>query len=1408
MTYKLGIDIGSTTIKIAVVSEKDLLFERYRRHHSNIKETLLSLIEEARQELGATAPINCRTMITGSGGLSLAAWVGVPFVQEVIAVSDAIDYYAPETDVAIEIGGEDAKIIYFGQTIEQRMNGICAGGTGSFIDQMAELLNTDASGLNELAKEGQTIYPIAARCGVFAKSDLQPLINEGTSRPDLAVSIFQSIVIQIISGLACGKPIRGNIAFLGGPLHFLSELRERFIDVLGLTSKEIIAPENAHLYAALGSAFRAEKEGFELSMDDLIKNLQREQELPLEIERLSPLFAEEGDYKAFKERHSQYIVPKAELDDYTGDCFLGLDAGSTTTKAVLIGEDGTLLHTFYSNNEGDPVQVARRALTEIYEKLPPTTNIRYSCVTGYGENLLQAAFGIDTGEIETIAHYRAAAFFNPKVDFILDIGGQDMKALRIKDGVIDSILLNEACSAGCGSFLDNFSRSLGLPIEEFASKSLFAESPVDLGSRCTVFMNSRVKQAQKEGAAVADISSGLAYSVIKNALQKVIKITDPTQLGEHIVVQGGTFYNEAVLRAFELISEKEAARPDIAGLMGAFGAAVLAKERAGEESSLLNPEALVSFKVNTSHARCKLCENTCLLTVNQFETAESKEKFISGNRCERPLGKSIEELSAPNLYAEKYARVFDYTPLSEEEAHGTVGLPRVMNMYENYPLWFTFFTELGYRVVPSPRSSRALYEKGIESIPSESECYPAKLAHGHVKALIDQGIDYIFYPSITYEQKTVAGADQSYNCPIIISYPENIKNNMEELTDEDIRFHNPFLNLNDKKSLEARLIEEFPHFPKEKVKIALEKALDEQEKYRRDITAMGDRALARIEKEGFLGIVLAGRPYHTDPEINHGIAEMVASYGIAVLSEDATAHLGEVERPLGVLDQWAYQSRLYASAHWVRTRADIDMVQLISFGCGIDAVTSDEVQEILEAAGKTYTLLKIDEVSSLGSARIRIRSLLATLYERKSQNWTPQEPKPRRTRKVFTKKMRAEHTIITPQMAPLHFDILKEAFNSSGYNLVILPALEKESIATGLRYVNNDACYPALVVVGQILNALNSGEYDLDKVSVVMTQTGGGCRASNYVGFIRKALARANMEHIPVVALSTSGPEDNPGISVGPILINKAVQAIIYGDLLSQMLYRTRPYEIDPGSADRLYEKWNSICKRAVTKGTGFKKNIRGMVKDFENLPLYHITKPKVAVVGEILVKYHPTANNDIITLLEKEDAEVVVPDFLDFFLYGAYNTNFESRYLGGSKSKQFVGNMIISVIEKYRSPVREALANSRRFIPPMPIDELGELAKPIVSLGHMTGEGWFLTAEMAKFIEHGVENIVCVQPFACLPNHVVGKGVIKALHNKYPRANIVAVDYDPGASEVNQLNRIKLMLSAAWRNLEKKVAV
>ena len=1259
--HTLGIDIGSTTVKIAVLdSNNDVLFSDYERHFANIQETLSDLLGRAIYKLGQ---IKVSPMITGSGGLTLAKHLGVPFVQEVVAVSTALQDYAPQTDVAIELGGEDAKIIYFENgNIEQRMNGICAGGTGSFIDQMASLLQTDATGLNEYAKKYKALYTIAARCGVFAKTDIQPLINDGATKEDLSASIFQAVVNQTISGLACGKPIRGHVAFLGGPLHFLSELREAFIRTLKLDDEHIIAPKYSHLFAAVGSALNSKKDVV-TSLGEMQKKLDAHIEMDFEVERMQPLFSSEADYNEFKNRHAKHQVPVGDLASYRGNAYLGIDAGSTTTKAALVGEDGTLLYSFYHGNDGDPLGTTIGAIKDIYSQLPEGVQIVHSCSTGYGEALIKAALLLDEGEVETVSHYYAASFFEPDVDCILDIGGQDMKCIKIKNQTVDSVQLNEACSSGCGSFIETFAKSLNYTVEDFAHEALFAKHPIDLGTRCTVFMNSKVKQAQKEGAEVSDISAGLAYSVIKNALFKVIKVSDASELGKKIVVQGGTFYNDAVLRSFETIAGCQAIRPDIAGIMGAFGAALIARERYGfkecKNTTMLSIDEINELTYTTSMAKCNGCTNNCRLTINKFSGGR---RFISGNRCERGLGKEKAKSDVPNLFAYKNERYFGYTPLDPSEAkRGTVGIPRVLNMYENYPFWFTFFTKLGYHVLLSPASTHKIYELGIESIPSESECYPAKLAHGHVQWLINQGADFIFYPCIPYERGEFADADNHYNCPIVTSYAENIKNNMDPIVHGEVDFMNPFLALTSEKTITDGLVREFTsakNLPAEEIKNAAHAAWEELAACRQDIRKKGEETLAYMEKTGTRGIVLAGRPYHYDPEVNHGIPEMITSYGLAVLTEDSISHLNPVERPLIVMDQWMYHSRLYAAANFVKTRDDLDLIQLNSFGCGLDAVTTDAVADILTGSDKIYTSLKIDEVNNLGAARIRIRSLLAAIRVRE-QKHMERTIRPANIEKIpFTKEMKETYTILCPQMSPIHFSLIEPAFQEAGYKLEVLKNDNKHAVDMGLKYVNNDACYPSLMVVGQIMEAILSGKYDTDHLAVIISQTGGGCRASNYIGFIRRALKKAGYGHIPVISINLSGLESNPGFKITLPLVLKGVYGLIFGDLFMRCLYRVRPYEAVPGSANTMHKKWEKTVIEFIKKGYPsrheFKRLCRQIVEDFDSLPLKDVKKPRVGVVGEILVKFLPAANNYLVDLLEQEGAEAVVPDLTDFLLYSS----------------------------------------------------------------------------------------------------------------------------------------------------------
>lgn len=1681
---RVGLDIGSTTVKAVVLDQsdslKDTLFSDYRRHHANVRATVAGLLVDIHKKLvdlgRGDEPI--RLSITGSGGLALADNLHVPFIQEVIAETEAIDKEYPQADVIIELGGEDAKITYLKPTPEQRMNGSCAGGTGAFIDQMSTLLDTDAAGLNEMAKSYENLYPIASRCGVFAKTDLQPLINDGAAKPDLAASIFTAVATQTIAGLASGRPIHGTVIFLGGPLFFMSELRAAFQRALEGKVDEFIVPTDAHLYVAYGSALQADTDSddqghhFEAyTCDEILKRLDELKNLPSNTPTMPPLFPTEADREDFNKRHHKEHIHIGTLEGAHGPHFLGIDAGSTTIKATLVNDDREIVWSSYANNEGSPLTAAINIVKKIQSELPEGAWIARSCATGYGEGLITTGLHLDEGVVETMAHYRGAEMVSPGVTAVIDIGGQDMKYLAITDGVIDSIAVNEACSSGCGSFLQTFAMSMGLTIQEFTQKALASTHPVDLGSRCTVFMNSSVKQAQKEGASIEDIAAGLCYSVVRNALYKVIKLRDSGELGDTVVVQGGTFLNDAVLRAFELLTEREVTRPNIAGLMGAFGAALTARmhyediadddnahvgadgrsvdaaaaeeSAAGDEpnaaahageivvdgvrhtvSSILTGEALNEMSMTTERDVCKLCQNHCKLTITTFSDGS---RFVTGNRCERGGDAKKKRSDRPNLYDYKYKRCFAYRRLTDKNAtRGEIGIPRALNMYENYPFWFTLLTSLGFKVMISGRSSHELFETGIESIASENICYPAKLVHGHIKWLLNKGMKTIFYPCVSYEDNLVPNTDNHYNCPVVANYPLVVGANMPELRDPDVRYMHPYFNLANHELMVDRIVEEFAwaSVSREEAETAVKAAYAEDKVFKHDVQQEGLKALAYMKEHDCRGIVLAGRPYHIDPEINHGIPETICALGMVVLSEDSICELQPGEKldltdflsegeedprkknangfrhvddrkvtvnrmPLRVTNQWAYHSRLYAAAHFVASYPGLELVQLNSFGCGLDAITTDQVAEILADKADVYTLLKIDEVSNLGAAKIRLRSLKAAVEEREAnkarmakaalatsdESGSAESDAPRNAahaaaqaaarkaqeqaesdlataqaalaeaqaavaaaeakvkaadrpvdaadagsdaaapanapkstgfrktgskaptpgrqvlldatmaanpkltkamrdaskraakrdiadvrlaalgdgttndaanaksksaksksghnnatmsryahREKFVKDMKKDYTIVAPQMSPIHFSLVESVIRSGGYKFDILKHASREDVETGLKYVNNDACYPAIMVIGQLIDAILEGKYDPDKVCLAITQTGGMCRATNYFGLIRKALIDAGYPQIPVIAISTQGLEDNPGFKVTPALLHRTVKALILGDLLMKCLYRVRPYEVEKGAANRLYEQWDVIVREAL-EHHGFSKTAaktpwlkrrylpypvlaREIVKSFDALPLKDVPrKVRVGVVGEILVKYQPDANNHVVDVIESQDCEAVVPGIMEFMTTRPYITDWNEKYLGTGGNKTLYALMRWS-LDRYNAPIKAAIATSHgKFKQDDPMPELVEKAAEVTSIGVQAGEGWLLTAEILELIEQGCPNVICAQPFACLPNHVTGRGMFGKIRRLHPEANIVSIDYDPGASEANQLNRIKLMVAAAKKAHKAKFA-
>ena len=1397
---KVGIDIGSTTIKLVVMDEERLVFKNYARHFSEIGSALTNSLTSLKNIIGEKT---FKIALAGSAGMGIAKKISLPFVQEVIACQTAVEKFIPQTDTVVELGGEDAKIIYLGNAPEIRMNGVCAGGTGSFIDHMASLLSTDALGLNALAEKGKQIYTIASRCGVFAKTDIQALMNDGAKKADIALSIFQAVVNQTIGNLAQGRPITGKVAFLGGPLHFLPELKKRFVETLGLSKEEVVDTPDGNFFVATGAALSDEAK--EISVDNLEDSIKKSEEVAKTETRKADfiLFKDATDYEKFRARHDKAKVKRGDLQTYRGKIFVGIDAGSTTTKICAIGEDKQILYTNYGSNEGAPLKIVVKQIRDLYEKIPSTAQIAGVFTTGYGEAIVKAALHADGSEVETFAHLTAAQEFCPEVSFVLDIGGQDMKCFFVKDGTIGNITLNEACSAGCGSFIQNFAQGLNMTVGDFAGKALTSSAPVDLGTRCTVFMNSKVKQAQKEGATVNDISAGIALSVIKNALFKVMQLKNVDDLGENIVVQGGTFYNDAVLRSIEEILHREVIRPDIAGLMGAYGAAILAMRNAqcvmrNENSSLLSPEQLENFSVVTKSYRCGRCGNNCLITMQKFPDGG---KYFTGNRCERGVGgKPKTQSEIPNAYAYKYQRVFDYQPL-ENPVRGSIGIPRTLNIYEDYPFWHTFLTELGYRVELSAKSSAQIFYKGISTIPSDSLCYPAKLAHGHIMDLVERGLKKIFYPCEPYNFDT--RSDNFYNCPIVASYPENIRNNMDVLKDHGIKFIQPFLPVHDLKKLKKRLAEEFSSegVTAKEISLAVDKAAVEMENYRRDIQKFGDELLKRLEQTGEHAILLVGRPYHIDPEINHGIAEMIQSYNLPILSEDCVYHT-KIDAPqISVVNQWSYHARLYHAAQFAAENPNVTLIQLSSFGCGLDALTIEQVKEILESHGRIYTMIKLDEVSNLGAARIRLRSLLAALKEKTPVTYSPKKfPE----RPHFTPDCKTKHTILAPQMAPIHFELIQTVLQKYGYR-VLIPALpDKAAIDLGLRYVNNEMCYPAIVITGQMLAALKSGECDPDNTSIILFQTCGGCRATNYISVLRRALKFAGFGQVPVFACYGL-PDETDSFILSRDCLMDTIKASVYGDLLMNVSNRMRPYELRRGETDKLFAEWMTIAKADLVDGNylSYRKNIKEIVRQFDAIPIdENLIKPKVGVVGEILVKYHPVANNFLEKILHEEGAEVVMPDFVDFFLYIAHDAIVKRELLGGSRRDKIFAEIFIQLIEFFRRPMKNALLKSKHFRAPRSIKETARLASQFVSTGNLNGEGWFLTGEMVRLIVEGIENVVCLQPFACLPNHLTGKGVMHTLRQNFDRANIVAIDCEAGSSEVNQLNRIKLMLSIAKKVL------
>lgn len=1401
----LGIDIGSTTVKYALVDEnKKIIASRYERHKSAVVKTLKILLADLSQKVPCG---HARLRLAGSGALGLSKKTSVGFVQEVVAAGSFLRANDPLLDVAVELGGEDAKIIYLTQGVELRMNEACAGGTGAFIDQMASLLKTDPIGLDQLAQNARHSHPIASRCGVFAKTDVVALLNSGVPREEIARSIFEAVADQAISGLACGRPIEGRVAFLGGPLHFLPQLALAFERKLKAPGTEFEHFGNAQYAVAYGAALDAldNPQESETTLKDFLQVLAGIDTIEGEADRLAPFFESEKELEDFRKRHASHRAKRANLDEAKGDLFLGIDLGSTTVKLALIDEDGAILKDWYDHNEGDPLPKLIPKVLELKAQIPACARIRSICTTGYGASLAQAALGTQFNEVETLAHQRAAVAFDPLTSYVIDIGGQDMKCLKVTGGAISDVKLNEACSSGCGSFIETYAKQLGLKLSDFVQKALHAKHPCDLGTRCTVFMNSKVKQAQSAGASVEDITAGLCHSIVLNALHKVLRIADTKQLGDHVLVQGGTFLNDAILRAFELYIGKEVIRPDIAGLMGAYGAALIAKERTTADTALLDlsEKALDLSNVKTTEFRCKSCNNHCLLTLHRFA---SGQKHVSGNRCDFAL-KGAEEKVGEHFIDKKCALLFNRTPLEADSApRGTIGIPRVLNIYEHYPYWFELFTKLNFHVELSPYSDHYIAGLGIESIPSQSLCLPAKLAHGHVTWLAKKGVKEIWLPCVPKERTNFANVPGRFSCPVVGGYPEALKLNFE-CTHPESKLLTPFVDLNEAQTVIKAVHEAFPEIAVAEIKEAVKSAENAQQTYQRQIRQMGEKCFRDHEISKAPLVVIASHPYHMDPFINHGICTLIASMGVDIVTEDSIAHLAADTASLDVIDQWTFHSRLYRAAEMVRDKPWAELVQLVSFGCGLDAITSEQVRRIMEPAGKLYTMLKIDEGDTLGAARIRLRSLFAAVKDRKQIKSEISEAPVRWYKKAETKSVNAKavKTIYVPQMAPIHFPILESALKSLGYRVKLLPKVSHEAIQLGLRYVNNDACYPAIVVIGQLLDTVLSKDFDRKTSALLLAQTCGPCRATNYSTLLKWALRDLDMDDLPVITISTHKITGTEHLPLGFKGINRIALGVLYGDLLQKLYLKVRAYEKIPGSAQKLLQKWQAAAIRDIDQGKrALRANVQQIVSDFAAVETLDVKKPQVGIVGEILLKYHPQANLDILEALFAEGAEPRLGDISSFLLYCLYDPVFQAKALKGPKLQAFASSFLLDYFESLRKIANDALARAGFSTMPTLKEHLARL-KSLMSPAQQAGEGWLLTAEMVEFLETGAENVLCLQPFACLPNHITGKGVMRVLRQMYPEANLCAIDFEAGTSHANFTNRLKLFMAQAKDNLKAK---
>ncbi len=1402
---RLGIDLGSSTAKIVVLSENNIMqYKRYQRHNGRIKEMVQEMLGKLHDLYPST---KFHVQMTGSAGMGLARRIDVPFVQEVVALTEAIRTLHPDAATFIELGGEDAKIVLFhpNQAPEMKMNGSCAGGTGSFIDQMATLLHVDMPTLNEMAHNATKKLYIASRCGVFAKTDVQALLNKGESKEDIARAVFLAVANQTMTTLLAGAEIRQKILFAGGPLTFLPELRRAFIQTLQRPESDFVLPDNSEVLVAVGAAIKAGRDGREMTITQLLNALQNEKKGLQTIRTLEPLFKSKQEHIKFKHRHNELNIPRladAEIKNVR-EMYLGIDAGSTTTKLILIDEKNRIIDQYYSNNFGSPLQVALKGLQKFKRHLT-NGRLKAAFATGYGEEFICVALNLDGGIVETMAHFTAGSLFNKELSYIVDVGGQDIKSIKVENGVVTDIKLNEACSSGTGSFIQTFADSLNLTLDEFVQQALYAEHPVDLGTRCSVFMNSKVKEALKDGISVSDIAAGLAFSVVKNALYKVIQIKSTDELGNAIFVQGGTFKNDAVLRAFELLTGKQVFRLNISEYMGSFGAALYAKYYFKQ-----HPGVKTRFKIDVMERTdvtkktfaCKGCGNHC--SVTRF-TFSNNNKFYTGNRCERFFSnKSSGQRIEMNFFRDKEDIIFnaeqhylDASALPENDAKmPVIGIPRILSVYEHYPFFYSFFRKLGFKVVLSDNTNKEMYYRGLRSVAADNLCLPAKVANGHIFDLMDKKVDRIFIPSIVFERKEADDSKNSYNCPIVTGYGEVLKRTIK--TDIPIdSFPMSFQFMAGFKANIAGYLQEYG-VSKREISRAVDFSLAAEQKSVDLQRKLAAQIIAKARAEDKPLIIILGRPYHLDPMVNNGIMDMVSDLGAYAISENAIPDLYN-ENLDGVLPltQWSYHNRLYLAAKWIvkQNYDQIAGIQLNSFGCGPDAVVTDEVKTILESGGKIYASIKIDEMSNLGAAKIRIRSVLEALNQNKHFAL-----KKRRYSKHYSKNDRKK-TIIVPYLARGYSELLEPVVWHLGYKIETLHEQSAEAVEEGLRFVNNDMCYPAVVVIGDLLKALRSGKYDPDETVVALTLTNGQCRASNYVPLLKKALVDAGFLNTPVVSLSSDSFAE--GFVFNPIKFLK-YSVIVFAafDAIMRMKLRTKPYELNTGETMRLVDRLTKEFREQLYREPPDKRSLvqfmHRAVNAFNAIPVRHVEYARrIGVVGEIYVKSNCFSNNYLVDWLEERGYEAVLPSYLKFFEYGfysqVYNLKNKISFAPGKIATRTITHL---TIHHYRKIVEKELVRFVRYIPETPIDEaLREKDNPL-PLSLQFGEGWLLPLEIVEMVKEGVKDVISVQPFGCISNHIVAKGIYRQLKDEYG-VNMLLLDYESGTSEVNNSNRLELFLS------------